>query len=204
MVSPMILRGERLCMVPYDGSHDEALFACTTPDTFRYFLSWPSRHDLASFAAWMHEGVRDPAQRIAFTMVRASSAELDGLSPPELAARIVGSSSYMDMLPAHKAVEIGSTWIHPAWRGTFVNPASKLLMLRHAFEVLKCERVQLKSDARNAHSRAAMAKLGATFEGILRKHRVMADGFVRDTAMFSIIKDEWPRVREGLERRARV
>lgn len=203
MVNPVILRGDRLCLVPYDGSHDEALFACTTPDTFRYFLSWPSRHDLASFAAWMHEGVGDPAQRIAFTMVRARGDEIDALAPADVRARIVGSSSYMDILPRHKGLEIGSTWIHPAWRGTFVNPASKLLMLRHAFEVLGCERVQLKSDARNAHSRAAMTKLGATFEGILRKHRVMADGFVRDTAMFSIIGEEWPGVREGLERRAR-
>ncbi|MCC6285434.1 MAG: GNAT family N-acetyltransferase [Phycisphaerales bacterium] len=204
MVTPLVLPGERLCLVPYTPAHDEALFACTTPETFRYFLSWPARHELDAFRSWMHEGVRDPAHRIAFTMVRASGEELGRLTPAALAARIVGSSSYMDILPRHKGLEIGSTWIHPAWQGTGVNPASKALLLDHAFGALGCERVQLKSDARNAQSRAAMSKLGATFEGILRRHRVMADGYVRDTAMFSIIREEWPRVKAGLEERIRL
>jgi N-acetyltransferase len=114
---------------------------------------------------------------------------------------VLGSSSYLDIRPQHRTLEIGSTWIGHQFQGTFVNPEAKLLMLRHAFEDLGCVRVQLKSDARNVQSRAAMTKLGAKFEGILRKHMINPDGFVRDTAMFSIIAEEWPQVRQSLEER---
>lgn len=113
----------------------------------------------------------------------------------------VGSSTFLDLRPAHRGLEIGFTWIAPAWRGTFVNPEAKLLMLRHAFETLGCLRVQLKCDARNARSAAAIAKLGAVFEGRLRRHMTMPDGYVRDTLMFSVTDEEWPQVRAGLERR---
>jgi RimJ/RimL family protein N-acetyltransferase len=117
--------------------------------------------------------------------------------------RAVGTSSYLDAQPEHRGVEIGFTWIAPAHRGTSVNPESKLLMLSHAFDEKGAERVQLKCDARNTQSQAAIARLGAVREGVLRKHRVLPDGFVRDTVMFSITRAEWPGVREGLGARIR-
>lgn len=116
----------------------------------------------------------------------------------------VGSTGFMDIRPADRAVEIGNTWLGEAAQGTHVNPQMKRLMLAYAFETAECNRVQLKTDARNLRSRAAIAKLGATFEGILRKHMVCRDGFVRDTAMFSIIAEEWPAVRDRLDARLTI
>jgi N-acetyltransferase len=116
-------------------------------------------------------------------------------------ALYVGMRRYLSIEEAHKKLEIGSTWYEPSvWAGA-VNPECKLLLMRHAFETLKFNRVEYKTDARNARSRAAIAKLGATQEGILRKHMIMADGHVRDSVYFSIINTEWPTVKAGLEKR---
>ena len=114
--------------------------------------------------------------------------------------RIVGQSCYLNPRPMDCAVEIGGTWYTPEAQGGFVNPAAKLLLLGHAFAG-GAERVELKTDALNARSRAAMAKLGCTYEGIHRRHMRRPDGTWRDTAWFSILRDEWPGVRERLEAR---
>jgi RimJ/RimL family protein N-acetyltransferase len=90
------------------------------------------------------------------------------------------------------------TWIGKPHRGTKVNPEIKLLMIGHAFEVMGCERVQLKTDGRNIHSQRAIEKLGAKKEGILRRHGQMPDCFMRDTVMYSILPEEWPEVKAGL------
>lgn len=115
----------------------------------------------------------------------------------------VGVSCLMDVRPVHRGLEIGSTWIGKAHQGTSVNPAAKFLLLRHAFEGLGYERVQLKCDARNLHSQRAIEKLGAQKEGILRHHMILPDGYIRDTVMYSIIAEEWPTVRESLQTRLR-
>lgn len=112
--------------------------------------------------------------------------------------RVVGSSRYLNLAPEHRRLEIGSTWYEPAAQGTTVNPATKLLLMTHAFEALDCLRVELKCDARNSRSRAAIARLGAREEGTLRRHMLLADGFVRDTVYFSVLADEWPTVKAGL------
>jgi RimJ/RimL family protein N-acetyltransferase len=115
--------------------------------------------------------------------------------------RHVGMTRYLCIEGQHRKLEIGSTWYEPSvWAGT-VNPECKLLLMRHAFETLKFNRVELKTDARNARSRAAILKLGAKQEGIFRKHMVLADGTVRDSVWFSVIDDEWPAVKAGLEKR---
>jgi RimJ/RimL family protein N-acetyltransferase len=114
---------------------------------------------------------------------------------------LVGSSRYLNVRPADRVVEVGWTWLNPsAWR-TGVNLETKLLLLGHAFDDLGCLRVELKTDARNERSRAAMAALPARFEGILRKHMTVPDVGVRDSAYFSVIDDEWPEVRANLQRR---
>jgi RimJ/RimL family protein N-acetyltransferase len=115
--------------------------------------------------------------------------------------RHVGMTRYLNIEAGHKRLEIGSTWYEPAvWAGK-VNPECKYLLMRHAFETLKFHRVEYKTDARNARSRAAILKLGARQEGILAKHMVMADGHIRDSVIFSIVDDDWPRVKAGLETR---
>jgi N-acetyltransferase len=115
----------------------------------------------------------------------------------------LGSSSYLAPRPIHDGVEIGWTWLTPAaWRSG-ANVEAKLLMLGNAFEELGCMRVELKTDARNERSRGAMEALPAKFEGVFRKHMLMPVTGVRDSAYFSIVDDEWPAVRENLERRLR-
>jgi RimJ/RimL family protein N-acetyltransferase len=111
----------------------------------------------------------------------------------------VGGTTYLDIAPADKRLEIGSTWLAPAvWR-TAINTECKFLLLRHAFETLGCNRVQLKTDRRNERSQAAIARLGAVREGVLRAQMVMPDGWIRDTVMFSILAPEWPAVKARLE-----
>jgi len=114
--------------------------------------------------------------------------------------QIVGTTRFMNMDLANRKVEIGSTWVAPTWQRTAVNTEAKYLMMRHAFEVWKCVRVELKTDALNQRSRAAISRLGAKEEGTLRKHMLTWNGRQRDSVYFSILDTEWPQVRCRLER----
>lgn len=114
--------------------------------------------------------------------------------------QIVGQTCYLAIRPEHKGVEIGGTWYIADAHGTKVNPTCKLALLENAF-ACGAERVELKTDARNSRSRAAILKLGASFEGIFRRHLLLPDGHWRDTAWFSILREEWPQVKAGLEAR---
>ena len=111
---------------------------------------------------------------------------------------VVGSTRFMNIDRANRRVEIGSTWIAPAWQRTAVNTEAKYLMLRHAFEVWGCIRVELKTDALNQKSRNAILRIGAKEEGTLRRHLVTWTGRVRDTVYFSILDSEWPQVKQRL------
>jgi N-acetyltransferase len=113
--------------------------------------------------------------------------------------RTIGSTRFMNIDRANKRVEIGSTWIAPAWQRTAVNTEAKYLMLQHAFEVWGCIRVELKTDALNQKSRNAILRIGAKEEGTLRRHLVTWTGRVRDTVYFSILDSEWIDVKTRLE-----
>jgi RimJ/RimL family protein N-acetyltransferase len=113
---------------------------------------------------------------------------------------VVGMSRMFDIRPEHGGLEIGYTWYVPEAHGTKINPAAKRLLLGYAFD-LGFERVQLKTDVRNKQSQAAMTKLGATREGVLRHQLRLPDGRWRDTVFFSILSAEWPAVRAGLDAR---
>ncbi len=115
--------------------------------------------------------------------------------------RVICSTRFMNIDRANRRVEIGSTWIAPAWQRTAVNTEAKYLMLRHAFEVWGCMRVELKTDALNQKSRSAILRIGAKEEGTLRRHLVTWTGRVRDTVYFSILDHEWPVVKTKLESR---
>jgi RimJ/RimL family protein N-acetyltransferase len=112
--------------------------------------------------------------------------------------RAIGSSRYLNIVLEHRRLEIGWTWVTPSWQRRGANREAKLLMIGHAFESLGCMRVEFKTDARNSQSRAALAGIGATFEGIFRRHMVMPDGRIRDSAYFSILEEEWPAVKAAL------
>jgi N-acetyltransferase len=113
--------------------------------------------------------------------------------------RVIGSTRFMNIDRINRRVEIGSTWIATAWHRTAVNTEAKYLMLRHAFEVWQCMRVELKTDALNQRSRNAILRIGAKEEGTLRKHLITCTGRVRDTVYFSILDTEWPKVNAKLE-----
>src|SRR5215472_12351116 len=115
--------------------------------------------------------------------------------------RAIGSTRFMNIDRVNRRVEIGSTWIAPAWQRTAVNTEAKYVMLRHAFEVWGCIRVELKTDALNQKSRNAILRIGAKEEGTLRRHLVTWTGRVRDTVYFSILDSEWPEARAKLEAR---
>ena len=117
--------------------------------------------------------------------------------------QIVGTTRYMNMDLANRKVEIGSTWIAPQWQRTVINTEAKYLMLRHAFEVWNCVRVELKTDALNQRSRNAILRLGAKEEGTLRKHLLTWNGRQRDSVYFSILDTEWPQVKAQLESKLR-
>jgi N-acetyltransferase len=114
---------------------------------------------------------------------------------------VVGSTSYLNVVPEHRRLEIGNTWNNPSAWGTGANTDAKYLLLRHAFEELGMRRVEFKTDAKNERARAALAALPSEFEGIHRKHMVVRDGERRDSAWYSVIDDDWPAVKAALERR---
>ncbi len=113
----------------------------------------------------------------------------------------VGSTRFLEIRLEHLRVEIGWTWLARRVWGTGMNIEAKLLLLERAFERVGCRRVEFKTDARNARSRGALESLGATFEGILRKHMVLHSGAARDSAYYSVIDDQWPQLKLRLEHR---
>lgn len=182
------MEGTHVTLRPLQQSDAKPLFEVTSQDTFRLFLSWPTEWTLPAFEKWVAEKLFGPRQRPMAVIDRASG-------------KVIGSTSFMDIDPANRAVEVGATWYSPAFRGTAINPESKLLMLAHAFERENCVRVTLKTDKRNEHSQRAIAKLGASYEGILRQHRIQQNGFARDTVYFSVLAEEWARIKRGLQER---
>ena len=115
--------------------------------------------------------------------------------------KAIGMTTFMNIKLANRKVEIGSTWLAQSFQGTAINPEAKLLMLGYAFETLGCNAVELRTHEQNLQSRAAIEKLGAKLDGILRNDMVMANGSIRNTAVYSIINDDWPEVSQKLQLR---
>jgi RimJ/RimL family protein N-acetyltransferase len=184
-----VLQGPTLRLEPLHVDHADGLARVATPDEFEYAYLRPAEITPQAFEMYIEQRQRHTAGWHTYTMVLQASDQP------------VGLSAYLDIRLAHRGLEIGGTWIAKPYQGTYVNPQAKYLMLQHAFETLGMLRVQLKCDARNEQSQRALAKLGATREGVLRKHMVLPDGYVRDSVMFSITDDEWPQVKQQLEAR---
>jgi N-acetyltransferase len=177
----------RVRLEPFEERHREGLaaVAAVDPELFRHI---PFPVATQGYRAWFDLLRED--QAAGRSIVHAVFAD----------GAIVGQSCYLNIRPRDAGVEIGSTWYARAAQATFVNPSCKLLLIGNAFEQ-GAERVELKTDALNDQSRGAMLKMGAKFEGVHRKHMRRADGTLRDTAWFSVIRDDWPRVKAGLEKR---
>jgi RimJ/RimL family protein N-acetyltransferase len=154
---------------------------------------------------WTPKAVRTTADMAAYIAValaeRAAGRALPFAIVDKPTGQVIGSTRYAAIEPAHRRVEIGSTWLGRSWQRTAANTEAKYLLLRHAFETLGCIRVELKTDALNERSRAAIRRIGAREEGTLRSHMITASGRVRDTVYYSILDGEWPEVKRDLESR---
>ena len=188
---PVTLEGRIVRLEPLAISHLDDLHeaAVRDPATWTY-MPVPPPASSDDTKRWMLDAIaeRDAGREIPFAIVERASG------------RAIGSTRLLDIRRADRALEIGWTWIAPAWRRTAVNTECKLLLLRHVFDDLGAWRVQLKTDARNVTSQRAIERLGAVREGVLRRHRRCWDGHVRDTVYYAILDREWGGVRMGVER----
>lgn len=179
------LPGKTIILEPLQPQHyDELVLIADNPAIWTYLLA-------AEFKKWFEEAVMEKQQQIRCPYV---VRQVDS-------GRVVGCTSYYEFSEKHRRCNIGYTWYHTSVWGTQVNPDCKLTLLRHGFEEMKFNRIAFKTDMRNTRSQRAIEKLGATREGVFRKHMILHDGNTRDTVYFSIVDDEWPKVREGLEKR---
>ncbi|MEL7473330.1 MAG: GNAT family protein [Planctomycetota bacterium] len=193
-VAPTTVSGRRLRMEPLTRAHAPLLARSLDPACFIYMREQPTKgHDVSAAEAYIDALHRVPTA-VPFAAIELDPPDHDGPMP-------VAVSLYCDIRPEHRGLEIGYTWIAPSRRGGFVNPEMKLLLMRHAFESLGAMRVMLKTDLRNTRSQAAITKLGATREGVLRQHQLMPDGAIRDTVVFSVIDSEWASVKQRLVER---
>jgi N-acetyltransferase len=184
------LAGSLVSLEPLAERHLEDLRAAASDPRVSTWLPVPL-HEPRWFA-WWHDDARSAwttRRDVTFATVRHA----DGVA--------VGSTRFLELREHDRCVEIGWTWLAPSAWGSGANVEAKLLMLGRAFEAADCIRVELKTDARNERSRAAMAALPAQFEGIHRQHRVLLDGSLRDSAWYSVLDREWPDVRANLRRR---
>jgi RimJ/RimL family protein N-acetyltransferase len=190
---PVVLTGDWVRLEPLKREHTAGLFAAGQDDEIWRYLPVPRQSAPTQTEHWIAEALAAVQQglEIPFTIFNLESG------------RIVGSTRYTDIQPSHRGLEIGWTWLSPTAQRTGINSECKLLLLTHAFEVLGAERVCLKTDLRNTRSQAAIERIGAKREGVLRRHRLCWDGHWRDTVYFSMIRDEWPAVREALRTRIR-
>lgn len=182
-MGPVELEGRFVRLEPLEERHASALAWAASPELFTHHFP-PRTLTPEGFAEQIRGFGLVPL--VAFAIVLKETG------------RAVGQTAFLDLQPAHRALEVGLTWIGKRWQGTQVNPESKLLLLGHAFDELGCLRVQIKTDERNLQSQRAIEKLGAVKEGVLRKHMLLPDGFQRSTVLYSITDDEWPAVRAGL------
>ena len=191
-LGPVTLPGNHIRLEPMRPTHASALL-----DAGRAAEVWE----------WMPSRAVDPPTMLDW-LKKAMQAESLGREYPFVvilvpSGRLVGSTRYLDVNEDDRTVEIGWTWYAPDTWGGVVNPEAKYLLMRHAFEDWGAIRVALKTDIRNLHSQAAIKKLGAKYEGLLRNQRIRPDGSYRDTVIFSVIEREWPAVKAGLEARLR-
>jgi N-acetyltransferase len=186
----LVLRGRCVALTPADPHRDAVeLFAALDHDAV-----WQHVAGRPSSVAGFTDALKQAVDAGRWPWVVRLTIDYAGLK----AGAVVGTSSYLEVSPRDARLEIGFTAYTPAvWAGV-VNPETKLLLLGYAFEKLNAGRVQLKTDVRNVRSQQAIARLGARYEGVLRRYQRRADDTVRDTVLFSMLADEWPPARAAL------
>lgn len=188
-VAPITLTGRHVRLEPMTEAHIPGLARIGVGQTFWDFMLYGNMNTEADMANW----VRDILARaeggtdLPFVVIHLESG------------RVAGATRYLNIVPRDRGLEIGGTWYGTEFQRTAVNTECKYLLLDHAFEVLKCIRVQLKTDLRNERSQRAIERIGAVKEGVLRNHMVLPDGRIRHSVFYSILDSEWPEVKKRLE-----
>ena len=187
-VEPVVLRDHGVRLEPLAPTHEEGLRAAAA-DGELWTLRVTSVPEPENTRAYIETALkmREEGQRLAFAVV------------DEASGRVLGSTSYHDILPAVRRVEIGYTWYATSAQRSHVNTSCKLLMMGHAFDTLGCRVVGWRTDNFNFASQRAIERLGAKKDGVIRGHALRRDGTVRDTVMYSLTAAEWPEVRAHLE-----
>jgi RimJ/RimL family protein N-acetyltransferase len=183
---PHKLIGEFITLEPFHLNHREELRPISQEENIWTFYTYSLMHD--KFDPWFDKTLHkaESGEEITFVVRRQQDQ------------KVVGTSRFYDISLADKRLVGGHTWYSEDARGTVVNPETALLMMTYAFEILKINRVEITVDSRNTRSLAATKKLGAVQEGILRQHKILENGYVRDTVLFSILQSEWPAVKKKL------
>ena len=189
-VEPVTLEGRHVRLEPLSRAHQAELSAIGLDEEL-----W----------RWIPTPVRTPEEMSAY-IGTALEEQTRGVSLPfalleKASGKAIGSTRYGNIDRTNHRVEIGWTWVAPAWQRTAINTEAKYLLLRHAFETLGCIRVELKTDSLNERSRAAILRIGAREEGTFRNHMITASGRIRHTVYFSILDSEWPEVKSRLQAR---
>ena len=185
-IEPVRLAGKHVVLEPAAEHHHSDLLAAGQDDAVWEWLPWPQPRTAAELAALL-----DGERAIALPFAQVDTAS----------GRAVGVTTYRDVDERHRTLEIGGTWIGRPWWRTAINTEAKLLFLGHAFETLGANRVALKTDIRNERSQAAIARLGAVREGVLRQQYIRPDGSLRDSVLYSLLPAEWPAVKARLQAR---
>lgn len=192
-VGPVTLEGDMVRLEPLSEAHLEGLAEVAfDPAIWRWTLARPT--DLDGLRAWLDTALAG----------LASGDEMPFATVDQATGRPIGSSRFMSIVPAHKRLEIGWTWVAPGWQRRGANQEAKYLQLRHAFEDLGANRVEFKTDSLNERANPALLSIGATFEGTFRNHMVMPEGRLRHSNYYSVIVDDWPATKAMLEGRVRA
>ena len=189
-VKPVTLTGRYVHLEPLTEAHVAGLAAIGIDDSIWQYMPYGFIRSEDGIRQWVRALLAYAAQGtdVPFVAIHLNSGN------------VAGATRYMEIKTAHKGLEIGGTWYGAAYRRTPVNTECKYLLLRHAFEELRCIRVQLKTDSRNERSQRAIERIGASREGILRNHMILPDGTIRHSVYYSILDSEWPQVKNRLEK----
>jgi RimJ/RimL family protein N-acetyltransferase len=189
-MTPVALRGTLVSLEPLQREHVPAFAAAGLHPELWRLQPRPVRTE-ADMAAYVEQALQDQERGVSLPFVIVRRAD----------GAVIGSTRYMDVAPAHRRLEIGATWLDPRVQRTGANVEAKLLLLQHAFEALRMQKVVFKTETLNTQSRQALLALGAVEEGTFRRHLLADDGRPRDMVYFSILDGEWPRVRTHLQER---
>ncbi len=187
----MVLTGLTIRLEPLTEQHVPDLALVGLDERIWRFMVYGRIQTKEQLLAWVQELLRRQARGtdLPFAVIHLESG------------RAIGTTRFMNISPQDRGLEIGGTWYGASFQGSGINTEAKYLLLRFAFETLGCIRVQLKTDLRNERSQRAIQRIGAVKEGILRKHMILPDGYMRDSVIFSVIDTDWPVVKNGLEKK---